>query len=394
MKINKNYLNLQESYLFSDIAKRIKDYDESHPGNHIIRLGIGDVTMPIYPAVIDAMHVAVTEMGIKESFHGYGPEQGYAFLREAIQADYTKYGVSLEANEVFVSDGAKSDIANILDLFDQDNVVLVPNPVYPVYVDTNIMHGREICYMNGNKENDFLPMPDASQKADIIYICSPNNPTGSVYTKAQLKEWVDYANAQNAVILFDAAYACFIQDPELPRSIYEIEGSKTCAIEICSYSKTAGFTGVRCGYTVVPHALVFDGAELNKFWLRRQTTKFNGVSYVVQKGALALYTLEGQAQIKETVAIYEENAKIMKETFSELGIYYTGGDHSPYIWFECPDGKDSWTFFDDLLNNTEIVGTPGVGFGQNGEGYFRLTAFNTKENTIEAMNRLRKWLAK
>ncbi len=392
MKINNNYLNLKESYLFSDIARRVNAFIDANPDKNIIKLGIGDVTMPIYPAVISAMHTALDEMAEKATFKGYGPEQGYAFLREAIQADYASRNVELAVDEIFVSDGAKSDIANLLDIFCKDNKVLVPSPVYPVYVDTNIMHGREIVLASGDKENNFLPLPDTKLAADIIYICSPNNPTGSVYSKDELKKWVDYANANNAVILFDAAYSCFISDAELPMSIYEIDGAKTCAIEVCSYSKTAGFTGMRCGYTVVPHALVSGNTELNKLWLRRQTTKFNGVNYVVQKGAEALYTAEGKAQIAETIGYYMENAKIMKETFDELGIYYTGGDHSPYIWFECPNGKSSWEFFDEMLNNAQVVGTPGVGFGDSGEGYFRLTAFNTKEATQEAMQRIKNWL--
>ena len=392
MKINQHYSALKESYLFSDIAKRVKAYEEANPEAQLIKLGIGDVTMPLCKPVIDAMHEAVEEMSTKENFRGYGPEQGYAFLRDAIKGYYAAHNVQLEADEVFVSDGAKSDIANILDLFDQDNTVLIPDPVYPVYVDTNIMNGREIKYLDAVAANDFLPMPDETVKADLIYLCSPNNPTGAVFNKEQLKAWVDYALKQDAIILFDAAYEAFIQDDTLPRSIYEIEGAKACAIEFCSYSKTAGFTGTRCGYTVVPHELVREGVALNRMWLRRQTTKFNGTAYIVQKGAAALYTEEGQKACKDVIAGYMANAQIIREGLDAIGINYVGGEHSPYIWLEC--GTDSWKFFDELLEKAQVVGTPGVGFGKNGEGHFRLTAFNTKENTEEAMRRIRKMYGK
>ena len=394
MKINKNYANLNESYLFSTIASKVRAYEAEHSEQKVIRLGIGDVTRPISPSIIKAMETAVQEMGVSETFRGYGPEQGYDFLRKAIQADYQKQGIALEDTEIFVSDGAKSDLGNMLDLFDKDNIVLIPTPVYPVYVDTNIMDGREIVYIEGTKENHFLPLPDPNQKADIIYLCSPNNPTGGVYTKEQLKQWVDYALAQEAVILFDSAYMYFIQDETLPKSIYEIEGAKQCAIEVCSYSKTAGFTGVRCGYTIVPHDLVSEETALNAMWLRRQTTKFNGVSYVVQRAAEAIYTEASQKEIKETIAYYMNNATIIKETFEALGIYFIGAENSPYVWFECPNNMDSWTFFDELLIQTQVVGTPGEGFGKAGDNYFRLTAFNTEENTREAMRRIREWLGK
>ncbi len=383
MNINENYLNLEESYLFSTVAKKVAQYTSENPDKKVIRLGIGDVTLPLCNAVIGAMHKAVDEMGSQSTFRGYGPEQGYDFLRNAVKNYYLKRNVELDTDEIFISDGAKSDIGNILDLFSKDNAVLVPDPVYPVYVDTNIMAGRKVIFANANEENDFLPLPDKNIKADIIYICSPNNPTGAVYNKEQLKLWVNYAKEQNAIILFDAAYECFVSDENLPKSIFEIEGAKDCAIEFCSLSKTAGFTGTRCGYTIVPKNL----GRLNKFWLRRQTTKFNGVPYIVQRGAEAVFSEEGQKEIKENINYYKENAKIISETLTRCGIYYTGGKHSPYIWLKCPNNMKSWEFFDYLLDKIQIVGTPGSGFGQNGEGYFRLTSFGSKENTIEAMKR-------
>lgn len=389
MKINKHYLALQESYLFSTIAKKVSDYQQKHPEADIIRMGIGDVTLPLCPAVVKAMGKAVQEMGNQETFRGYGPEQGYDFLREKIAAYYASYGVSLELEEVFVSDGAKSDVGNILDIIAQDNVVLIPNPVYPVYLDTNIMAGRKVQYLQANEENAFLPMPDVQVKADVIYLCSPNNPTGAVYNREQLRAWVTYAQQQDAIILFDAAYESFIQEAELPRSIYEIDGAKTCAIEFCSLSKTAGFTGTRCGYTIVPKALKRDGAALNQLWLRRQTTKFNGVAYIVQRGAEAVFSPEGQRQTKEAIAYYQQNAAIMAQTLREMGIWFTGGTNSPYLWMKCPDGLSSWEYFDKLLEKAHVVGTPGVGFGENGEGFFRLTAFGNKERTKEAMDRIR-----
>lgn len=385
MKINKNYNNVKDSYLFSDIAKRVNAFSKAYGSDGIIRLGIGDVTLPLAEAVVTAMKNAADDMGRKETFHGYGPEQGYDFLREKIAAYYAKRNVSLDIDEIFVSDGAKSDLGNITDLFDKDNVVLIPDPVYPVYVDTNIMNGRKIEYMDANAENGFCPMPP-KMHADIIYLCSPNNPTGAVYNALQLKEWVDYAIENDAVILFDAAYERFISEDGIPHSIYEIEGAKECAIEFCSLSKTAGFTGTRCGYTIVPKAL----GQLNHMWNRRQTTKFNGVPYIIQKGAEAVFTDEGLRQIDENINYYRENAKIIADTMRELGIDFAGGINSPYIWLECPNGMDSWTFFDYLLNNIKVVGTPGAGFGINGEGYFRLTAFGGRENTIEAMERFKK----
>ena len=390
LKINENYRNLEESYLFSTVGRKIAEYSQKNPDKKIIRMGIGDVTRPLCKAVIDNMHKAVDEMADSATFKGYGPEQGYDFVRNSLKAYYSSFGVELEADEIFVSDGAKSDIANILDIFSVDNTVLVPDPVYPVYVDTNIMAGRKIIFADANEENGFLPLPDDKYDADIIYICSPNNPTGAVYNKDQLKPWVDFANKKGAVILFDAAYEAFISDPELPRSIYQIEGAKTCAIEICSLSKTAGFTGTRCGYTVVPKSLVFDNTMLNKLWLRRQTTKFNGVAYIIQSGAAAIFTEEGRKQIQESIDYYKRNAKVMADAFDEMGIWYTGGKNSPYIWFKCPNDMDSWDFFDKLLAEANVAGTPGAGFGKNGSKFFRLTAFGNYENTVEAMERIKK----
>lgn len=385
MNINENYLNLEQSYLFSTVAKKVNEFSKNNPDKKIIRLGIGDVTLPLCKAVVDAMHKAVDEMGAQETFRGYGPEQGYDFLREAVQKYYKSHNVELELDEIFISDGAKSDLGNILDLFAKDNTVLVPDPVYPVYVDTNIMAGRKVIFANANSENEFLPMPDKSVEADIIYICSPNNPTGAAYNKTQLKQWVDYALSMNAIILYDAAYECFISDDDLPRSIFEIDGARKCAIEFCSLSKTAGFTGTRCGYTVVPKEL----DKLNKFWLRRQTTKFNGVPYIIQRGAQAVFSEQGQKEIKENINYYKENAKVISQTLKDCNIWHVGGKHSPYIWLRCPDNMTSWEFFDYLLEKIQVVGTPGSGFGKNGEGFFRLTSFGSKENTKEAMERFK-----
>lgn len=386
MKINENYANLEQSYLFSTIAKKVNEYTAQNPDKKVIKLGIGDVTLPLCKAVTEALHKAVDEMGVQATFRGYGPEQGYDFLRKAVQKYYAKRNVELELDEIFISDGAKSDLGNILDLFSKDNTVLVPDPVYPVYVDTNVMAGRKVVYVDANGENEFLPLPDKNVQADIIYICSPNNPTGAAYNKEQLQAWVDYAKSMNAIILFDAAYECFVSDENLPRSIFEIEGAKDCAIEFCSLSKTAGFTGTRCGYTVVPKAL----GVLNKMWVRRQTTKFNGVPYIVQRGAEAVFSEEGQKEIRENINYYKENAKVISDTLKSCGIWHVGGKHSPYIWLKCPNGMDSWTFFDYLLENAQVVGTPGAGFGKNGDGYFRLTSFGSKENTTEAMKRFKK----
>lgn len=394
--INDNYLELQDSYLFSTIARKVNEFVAANPDKKIIRMGIGDVTRPLVPAVTEAMHKAVDEMGKAETFRGYGPEQGYDFLHEAVQNYYKKMGVTLETDEIFISDGAKSDVGNITDIFGSENIVMIPDPVYPVYVDTNIMSGREIVYLDSNASNNFAPLPPTDNDVcpDLIYLCSPNNPTGAAYNKEQLTKWVEYANANHAIILYDAAYECFISDPTLPRSIFEIEGAKECAIEFCSLSKTAGFTGTRCGYTIVPKALKgqdVNGEEvtINKLWLRRQTTKFNGVPYIIQRGAAAVFTEEGQKQVKENVAYYAGNARIIADAMKECGITYYGGDNSPYIWLECPNNMKSWDFFDYLLNEIAVVGTPGAGFGNNGEGYFRLTAFGNRENTQEAMERFK-----
>lgn len=393
-KLNENYLNLKESYLFAEINHRVKAYQEANPDKKIIRLGIGDVTLPIGSKMIEQLHEGVNAMASSDTFKGYGPEQGYDFLRNAIVDYYKRNGVDcIEPDEVFVSDGAKSDTGNITDLFAQDNVILIPDPVYPVYVDTNIMNGRNITYIDANAENNFLPMPDHNFHADVIYICSPNNPTGAAYNREQLKEWVDYALENDAIILYDSAYECFITDETLPRSIFAIEGARKCAIEFCSLSKTAGFTGTRCGYTIVPKDLKFtasNGKEmsLNAMWNRRQTTKFNGVSYIVQKGAAAAFSVEGMAQCKANIKYYQENAKIIAEGLAKKNIRYFGGVNSPYIWFECPNNMESWDFFDYLLKNAQVVGTPGAGFGKNGHNFFRLTSFGNRENTIEAMNRI------
>lgn len=390
MQINKNFNNLEQSYLFSTVNRKQREFAAAHPEADIIKLSIGDVTRPLVPAVIDALHAAVEEQAKQETFHGYGDEQGYGFLHEALAGYYQSHGVTLDNNEIFISDGAKSDLGNILDIFGAENTVLIPDPVYPVYVDTNIMAGRKVVFMDANEQNGFLPLPDPSVEADIIYLCSPNNPTGAAYDRKGLKAWVDYANDRNAVILYDAAYECFIEDDSLPRSIYEIEGAKTCAIEFCSFSKMAGFTGTRCGWTIVPQAIA-DGT-LNKMWLRRQTTKFNGVPYIVQRGAAACFTEEGQRQIRETLAYYKQNAKVLSETLDELGIWYTGGKSSPYLWLKCPNGMGSWDFFDYVLENAHVVGTPGAGFGKNGDGFFRLTAFGDQQRTLEAAARLKKLL--
>lgn len=352
------------------------------------RLGIGDVTLPLVPAVIEAMHKAVDEMGRKETFRGYGPEQGHDFLRDAIANYYADKKVKISSDEIFISDGAKSDLGNILDILDPSDKVLIPDPVYPAYVDTNIMAGRKIDTALGNQANSFKPMPDENYKADIIYICSPNNPTGSVYNYEELKAWVDYANRQKALIIFDCAYEAFVGDESLPTSIFQIEGARTCAIEFCSFSKTAGFTGTRCGYTVVPQELVFDKVKVNSLWNRRQCTKFNGVPYIVQRGAEAVFSKEGNRQIRENIAYYKENARIIHEALEKKGIWHIGGVNSPYIWLKCPDGMTSWEYFDHLLTKAHVVGTPGAGFGEMGEGYFRLTAFGDRETTQEAVKRI------
>lgn len=389
MQYNSNFKNIAESYLFAEVADRAAKYSQEHPDKKVIKLGIGDVTLPLAPAVIKALHEGVDEMAVKETFKGYGPYEGYEFLRSAIKGYYSSFGVEVGVDEIFVSDGAKSDLGNILDIFAKENTVLVPDPVYPVYVDTNVMAGRKVVFADATEANGFLPMPDYNVNADVIYICSPNNPTGAAYSVEQLKEWVKYALEKSAVILYDAAYESFITEKGLARSIYEVDGAKECAIEFCSLSKIAGFTGTRCGYTVIPHALKKDGYSANKLWFRRQATKFNGVPYIIQKGAAAVFTPEGMKQIKENLAVYQRNAAVIASCMDELGIWYTGGKNSPYIWLKCPRNMGSWEFFDFLLSNAQVIGTPGAGFGKNGEGFFRLTAFGSEEATKEATDRIK-----
>ena len=389
-KINSNFSNLIPSYLFAEIAKRISAYKAENPDKEIIRLGIGDVTLPLAPVVVEAMKKGCDELAVKETFKGYPDYEGYQFVRQAVSDYYKSFGVEVSADEILINDGAKSDAGNLTDIFSQDNIVLVTDPVYPVYVDTNIMGGRKIIYADSNEENGFCAMPDKNVHADLIYLCSPNNPTGACYTTDQLKEWVDYAIANNAIIFYDSAYEAFITQNDIPRSIFAIEGARKCAIEMCSLSKTAGFTGTRCGYTVIPKELEMEGTNIYKMWYRRESTKFNGVSYPVQCAAAAVFSKEGLKQIKENLAYYQENAKIIASTMDELGIRYTGGINSPYIWFKCPGNMPSWDFFDYMLSNINVAGTPGEGFGENGKGWFRLTAFGDRDNTIEAMNRFRK----
>ncbi len=399
-QINQNFLKLPKSYLFADIARRVADYTAANPDKSIIRLGIGDVTKPLAPAVVEAMKKACDEMGREETFHGYAPDHGYAFLREAIaENDYISRGIDIKPDEVFVSDGAKSDTGNIGDIFGADNVVAVCDPVYPVYVDTNAMAGRagefgsdgkwdRLVYMPCTEENGFAPaVPE--QRADMIYLCFPNNPTGASIDYNGLKKWVDYALENGSVILYDSAYEAFITE-DIPHSIFEIEGAKKCAIEFRSFSKTAGFTGTRCGYTVVPKELECNGVSLNALWDRRQATKFNGVPYVVQRGAEAVYSAEGQKQIRETIAYYMNNARVIREGLAEAGFTVYGGVNAPYIWLKTPDDMTSWEFFDELINRVGVVGTPGSGFGPSGEGYFRLTSFGSYENSVAAIDRIKK----
>ncbi|MCM1523463.1 MAG: LL-diaminopimelate aminotransferase [Ruminococcus sp.] len=398
VKINENFLSMEKNYLFIDIAKKVKAFTDSNPDKPVIRMGIGDVTRPIAPAVVEAVKKAADEMGAAETFRGYEDSgAGYDFLREAIAGYYGSFGVNLSPSEIRVNDGAKSDCGNIVDIFGDGNTILVTDPAYPVYVDSNLMSGRKIIYADSNEENGFAAMPDKNVHADIIYLCSPNNPTGSVYTKAQLEEWVDYAITNEAIIIFDSAYEAFISDDSLPRSIFAAKGAERCAIEMCSLSKTAGFTGMRCGYTVIPDGLTVtasDGSKvsISQLWSRRQGSKFNGVSYPIQRGAEAVFTEEGQKQIRTAIDYYRKNTAVMAETLTELGIKFTGGVNSPYIWLKCPNGMGSWEFFDYLLENIQVVGTPGEGFGKNGKGWFRLTAFGTHENTAEAMRRFKELL--
>lgn len=403
VKVNNNFLKLQDSYLFSTIAKKVKAYQKEHPDKKIIKLGIGDVTLPIPNSIKLAMEKAVEEMNHKETFRGYGPEQGYEFLREKIiKYDYQKRNIEIDISEVFVSDGAKCDTGNIVDLFDTDNIVAISDPVYPVYLDTNVISGRSgeyiqnkgvyenIEYMKLTQENNFEIHPkDLSRRVDLIYICSPNNPTGTVLNKDILKEWVEYAKQNNSIILYDAAYEAYIQEENIPHSIYEIEDARKVAIEFKSFSKTAGFTGLRCAYTIIPKELNIKGVSLNDLWKRRQCTKFNGVSYVTQRGAEAVYSEEGMKEIRENIKYYQDNAEIIKKGLDDAKIDYVGGINAPYIWLKVPNNMKSWEYFDLLLQKANIVGTPGVGFGPSGEGYFRLTAFGDRENTIEAMRRIK-----
>ena len=391
IKINDNFNNISESYLFSDINKRVNEYKKNHPNAKIIRLGIGDVTLPLPKLIVDALVKASNEMGVKDTFRGYPPEYGYDFIKEAVVKYYKNINVSLDLDSVFISDGAKSDLGNIVDILG-DNDIYIPNPVYPVYVDSNLMSGRKIHYLNGNEANNFLPLPSGlDNNPKVIYLCSPNNPTGATYNYNELKSWVDYAYKTGSLIIFDSAYEAFITD-DSPRSIHKIEHAKEVAIEVSSLSKMAGFTGVRCGFTIVPLELLAGGSSLNKLWKRRQATKFNGVSYPVQRAAEAALSEEGVKESQKNLAIYKKNTKMLCELFDEKGIWYSGGVNSPYVWIKCPNGMKSFEFFDYLLDKANIVGTPGVGFGEHGEGYFRLTSFASNEDTKEAVERLRKIL--
>lgn len=391
IKVNENFFNVKKNYLFSEIAKRVNAYSAEYKDAKIVRLGIGDVTLPLSPVVVEAMKKAADEMGNAATFRGYAPEYGYDFLREAIAEYYKKFPVDLSAEEIFVSDGAKSDVGNIVDILG-DNEILIPDPVYPVYLDSNIMSGRKVSFLKGSRENGFLPLPDGvEEKPYVIYLCSPNNPTGAVYSREGLKKWIDFANKTGSLIIFDSAYEAFISG-DYPHTIYEIDGAKSCAVEICSFSKTAGFTGTRCAWSVFPDELTVGENKLSFLWSRRQATKFNGVPYVVQRAAEAALSPEGQAQCREAIAYYMENARIIGEVLKEKGIEFTGGENSPYLWLKCPNGMKSWEFFDFLLQNAQVVGTPGAGFGDAGEGYFRLTSFGSRESTLEAADRLRKLL--
>ena len=390
MKVNKEYLNLSDNYLFSEIAARVKKFAAEHPDKEIIRLGIGDVTKPIAPPIIDALKKATDEMAHAESFRGYAPDKGYEFLRNAIsEYDYKRRGCDINPDEIFVSDGAKSDCGNIQEIFDRDNVVAVSDPVYPVYADTNIMAGRKIVYMPCTKDNGFVPeLP--TEKADIIYLCFPNNPTGGVITTDNLQKFVDYARANDSVIIYDAAYEAYISTPGIPHSIYECEGAKEVAVELHSFSKNAGFTGVRLGFTVIPKDLKAGDTPLHPLWARRHGTKYNGAPYIIQRAGEAVYSEEGKKQLKAQVAYYMNNAKVIYEGLKDAGYQVSGGVNAPYIWLKAPDGMTSWEFFDHLLDKAHVVGTPGSGFGPSGEHFFRLTAFGTYENTVEAIERIKK----
>ena len=392
--LNKNYDNLQDSYLFYNIAQKTKAYLAENPDQKLYRMGIGDVSLPLCDAVIKALHTAVDDQAVKGSFHGYMPECGDPSLRETIANYYKRRGVNLENDEVFVSSGASDELGDILDLFSKDSKALIMEPAYPAYVDANVMAGREIIHLPSGADNGFLPLPTDDLDADLIYLCSPNNPTGAVFDKEKLKKWVDFANARGAIIIFDAAYEAFIEEEDLPHSIFEIEGARTCAIEICSLSKTAGFTGTRLGYTVIPKTLERGGQNANAMWVRNRTTKTNGISYILQKGGAAVFTEEGQEQIHRNIAIYKNNAKVLMEVLDELGIWYCGSKNAPYIWMRCPDNMGSWEFFDYLLKEIQVVGTPGEGFGACGEGYFRFSTFGDPEDTKEAARRIKELLKK
>ncbi len=386
--LNTHYAELKDSYLFYRIAQKVSAYLREHPDTHLYRMGIGDVSLPLCGAVIRALHEAVDDQADKARFHGYMPECGAPFLREAIASHYARRGVTLAPDEVFASSGASDELGDILDLFDCSSTALVIEPAYPAYVDANVLAGRRILHLSSGEENGFLPEPDERLCADLIYICSPNNPTGAVFGRDKLQRWVDYANRRGAVILFDAAYEAFIEDPALPHSIFELDGARTCAIEICSLSKTAGFTGTRLGYTVIPKALERGGLRPNDMWVRNRTTKTNGVSYILQKGGAAVFTPEGQRQVRENIQVYKANAKMLTDALDALGVWYCGGKNAPYIWMKCPEGMSSWAFFDRLLNEAQVVGTPGEGFGACGEGYFRFSTFGDPEDTKEAARRL------
>ncbi len=394
MKPNMHYTELKDTYLFNTIYRKTDEYLAAHPGEHVLKLGVGDVSYPLCKKVIEALHEAVDDQSRIETFHGYMPEHGAMFLREAIAKYYSSWNVDMTADEVFVSSGACDDLGDLLEMFDRDNTVLVIEPAYPEYVDTNLLYGRKVIHLPAGEGDGFLPLPDESIDADIIYICSPNNPTGSAYTREKLKKWVDYANEKDAVILYDAAYEIFIEEDDVPHSIYEIEGADTCAVEVCSFSKTAGFTGTRVGYTIVPSKLERMGVNLNALWSRNRETRTNGISYILQKGASAVFTPEGQKQIYESISVYKKNAKVIMDALDKCGFWYVGGKNSPYVWMKCPNNMGSWEFFDYLLNELQIVGTPGVGFGSCGEGFLRLSAFGDPDDTKEAAKRIVEHFAK
>lgn len=389
-----HYTELKDTYLFNTIYRKTDEYLAAHPGEHVLKLGVGDVSYPLCKKVIEALHEAVDDQSRIETFHGYMPEHGAMFLREAIAKYYSSWNVDMTTDEVFVSSGACDDLGDLLEMFDRDNTVLVIEPAYPEYVDTNLLYGRKVIHLPAGEGDGFLPLPDESIDADIIYICSPNNPTGSAYTREKLKKWVDYANKKDAVILYDAAYEIFIEEDDVPHSIYEIEGADTCAVEVCSFSKTAGFTGTRVGYTIVPSKLERMGVNLNALWSRNRETRTNGISYILQKGASAVFTPEGQKQIYESISVYKKNAKVIMDALDKCGFWYVGGKNSPYVWMKCPNNMGSWEFFDYLLNELQIVGTPGVGFGSCGEGFLRLSAFGDPDDTKEAAKRIVEHFAK